>query len=128
MKDRYLFRGQCHRTGDWKIGTMQYINDERQEIYINTRCIDPKTIGQCTGLRDKNDNLIFEGDILSYAAVDSRTGSIYKGHTMGVVEYHDHHLTFWLSSAGSLAESLEFSAYKVIGNIHDNPELLESEV
>ena len=40
--------------------------DKDDRMYKDASEVDPVTIGQCTGLKDKNDNLIFEGDIIKY--------------------------------------------------------------
>lgn len=78
----------------------------------------PETLGECTGVRDKNGKLIFEGDIV-------RT------------EYGDGFQVCWLASCGmfilekpSAFEQRDlacFGEFEVIGNIHDNPELLKGD-
>ena len=76
--------------------------------------IDPETIGEYTGLTDKNGKRIFEGDILLYCGVQNVVVSFENG------QFVINHYAINLLKARN-AES------EVIGNIHDNPELLEVE-
>lgn len=81
--------------------------------------IDPETVGQFTGLFDRNKKEIYEGDILQLYGEDS--GAVEVRFVRGVFAF------LW---KGSLDEELPTSApthvwAKVIGNIHDNPELLK---
>ena len=78
----------------------------------------PSTVGQYTGLTDKNGRRIFDGDICKHR-------SNYSGNTViSVVTYTDgHFLALVCENSGfELSEKLE-----VIGNIHDNPELFKGE-
>lgn len=75
----------------------------------------PETVGQFTGLTDKNGKQIFEGDICKHR-------SDYSGeYIISVVAYEDGEFLAMVgnNSAFCLSDKLE-----VIGNIHDNPELL----
>lgn len=122
---------------DWYIGAgepaNQYMDKQGNMVAVETlgEClfyaIDPDTVGQFTGLTDKNGKKIFEGDIVNIGEhnqmVNGRYRAIYDttNHCWGLersAEHHHHYFTF--SELNGFAESSE-----VIGNIHDNPELLE---
>lgn len=134
-----LFRGKAinrdygyHRTnyknGDWVYGLVTRLYDERFENLpaemtnvngIEGIEVDYKTIGQYTGLTDKNGKKIFEGDIVQ---------SI-KTKENAVVQWFPEHSAFmiWCKSSnevGFLYECIK-SNIEVIGNVHDNPELLK---
>ena len=82
--------------------------------------VKPETVGQYTGLTDKNGLKIFEGDIVTIP--DSK-----KMGLPALIRYDYVRATFEVSRSGynplSLIDAREF--YEVIGNIHDNPELLK---
>lgn len=86
--------------------------------------VDPETVGQYTGLQDKNGKDIYEGDILStdlsrpYLIVEFRNGAfMHQCHDNGK-DYYD----FMLPSD---TESNQDKYAEVIGNSFDNPNLLE---
>ncbi|MDE7398948.1 MAG: hypothetical protein K2N06_05405 [Oscillospiraceae bacterium] len=86
--------------------------------------VDPSTLGRCTGLRDKSRNLIFEGDIVE-------VNHPYNGKSIHKVVWDDFcwNLEGFYASCfdyPSLAFSEGTKYMTVIGNIHDNPELLNA--
>lgn len=80
--------------------------------------VDPATVGQFTGLKDKNGKEIYEGDILldesgTYAVVGYSMGAFYVDFGEGF------DLQYFAECIHEICE--------VVGNIHDDPELLETE-
>ena len=97
--------------------------------------VDPSTVGQYTGLKDKRGKRTFEGDILRIARISDGFGGYYHpplDYPVNVVVKWD--LCAWMWE--TLCEDLRFISFpdawchyecEVIGNVHDNPELLEEE-
>ena len=123
-----LFRGKRKDNGEWVYGNYGF-NDtftaENHYIFQNKAWeyfVDPATVGQFTGLTDKNGKRVFEGDILAMKGME-------KLIIEGVVRYGTFNCTCchgvygWFVDGGDIREA-EYMR-EVIGNIHDNPELLE---
>lgn len=123
------FRGKVilgNASNHWKEGDLiQYHMQEDQLIYnanIRSSCgivyaINPKTLGQFTGLYDKNGNEIYENDLLKCI------GSKY------FLRVYFKNAQFLIEEVGGVFSDLTLNEYiqknsEVIGNIHDNPELL----
>lgn len=79
--------------------------------------IDPETLGQGLGISDKNDNKIFEGDIVQCGDRIYRVGYSTKSAAF-MLSYDDSEITYGISE-----KMAKF--YEIIGNIYDNPDLLE---
>lgn len=154
MKDRYLYRAKRTDNGEWIIGvliifeTIAYImEDENTYIrayYDGGDCVDfdmraykvdTSTICQCTGLKDKNGKLIWENDIVkSFNGIGDEC-SISK-----IVFTEDYSLSLGWCTEGIKSllkhdkrvfsvgfKERDAKKSEVIGNIFDNPELLEVE-
>lgn len=138
MDDRFLSRGKCKDNGEWVVGYCVCTKSGRCFIKARdnprsfTACdifdIIPETLGGCTSLTDKNGKLIFEGDIVTYGDTDNRYYGNYAvafeqrgGCAYFGIKINDNET--WQFCLEVHPENME-----VIGNIHDNPELLESEV
>ena len=128
MENRFLFRGNID--GEWHIGFLDYeedgtplINEPYKNGMRNGYEVDAETIGQCTGLKDKNGVLIFEGDVLK----NNRNGFesiVVVNYDLGLLGYdfrnHKNQREHYVSSSVEQNYNLE-----IIGNIHDNPEMLK---
>ena len=87
----------------------------------------PETVGQYTGLTDKNGKKIFEGDILS-GHFDDLSPMFPTEESRGEVVWHDFGWHIKDSYGIDPADQKWIKRhYKVIGNIYDNPELMEVE-
>ena len=129
MEDRYLFKAKCFE--EWHIGNIAkepdglYIRDIKENVmaYID----DESTICQCTGLKDKNGKLIWENDVIGFWDAYSTENGYAEADCIGKVVWDDETLSFQVTERLS-AESYEvLDECSVIGNIFDNPDLLESE-
>jgi uncharacterized phage protein (TIGR01671 family) len=116
-----LFRGKRKGNDNWIDGGFcEYRNFSGEDVYNiihngYSNEVIPETVGQYTGLTDKNGKKIFEGDICKHR-------SNYSGeYIITVVTYTDGQ---FLSMADNNSGFNLSDKFEVIGNIHDNPELL----
>ena len=132
MFDRHTYRGKALRNcdlfkkGDWIQGNVLYREDAVRIILgvaykrgggfeADARLVDPATLGQCTGRRDNKRQLIFEGDILQ-----DKDGATF------IMEWINGSSTFCFHYPEAYCWPCETHLEGVVvGNIHDNPELLE---
>ncbi len=144
MEDRYLFKAKRIDNGEWVIGNLitnvffrlgqsiPYIlcpdkaeydcfEDFTEENGIFE--VRPDTICQCTGLRDKNGKLIYEGDIVKCLYDSYGENGVY----IGKVIYREDTCCFVDANSESTDYEWWEEEKEVIGNIFNNPELLESE-
>ena len=108
--------------GCWPVKAAIIPSEEAIEGHYHHVKVDPKTVGQYTGLLDRNGSKIFENDICQ----DKKTGKIVcvKWHgTMAGFVWHKRKENSDLFDFGELLRAND--KYEVIGNVHDNPELLE---
>ena len=140
-----LFRGKRVDNGEWIEGMLfngkedtfiiphgnEYSYDEQEGLSFDVYgCkVDPETVGQYTGLTDKNGKKIFEGDIVnlkgnpaypSWGFVDYNALVVYSDGAFSAIDgtEENHGLRRYNFTRAELD-------VEVIGNIHDNPELLE---
>lgn len=124
MDREILFRGKTIADDRWVYGDYCQSDLTDDTIHINNgvnsglhRVIDPKTVGQYTGLRDKNGVKIFEGDIVNCKT----TAYSFEG---GVIIWSAEEARWAMLKGRHRYPVSDFFMYEVIGNIHDNPELL----
>ena len=131
-----LFRGKRADNGEWIYGSLLVDYpcckngvDETVKLYsildfktneeeVKKVEVIPETVGQYTGLTDKNGKKIFEGDILSYIE-EIETRSRGKETLKGIYEVKFEYCGF------SPLDCLACNHLEIIGNIYDNPELLK---
>ena len=90
--------------------------------------IDPSTICQCTGLKDKNGKLIWENDVVGFWDTYSTENGQAEMDCIGKVVWDDETISFQVTNRLS-ADSYEvIDECSVIGNIFDNPEILDGKV
>ncbi|EAC9068145.1 hypothetical protein KIX38_000789 [Listeria monocytogenes] len=125
------FRGKRIDNGEWVYGNLMQFEDSATFIFADERkgastltyahfiinnmhAIDEKTLGQYTGLKDKNGKKIFEGDI----------GWDEHNECYGIVKFEDaKFLYLWENIAEDLWEVAD--GIEICGNIHENLDLLE---
>lgn len=120
-----LFRGKRTDNDEWAFGF--FTKSPSGNVYITetvTGCaspktVDPDTVGQFTGLTDKDGKKIFEGDI-----VNCYTLTGMNDYRRGVVHWNEMFCGWYGKESCSLLCGLG-DIYEIIGNIHDNPELVE---
>lgn len=119
-----LFRGKRIDNGEWVEGNYSIMLSGRVAIQpigrIVTYEVLPTTVGQFTGLTDKNGNKIFEGDILE------------SDSERFVVDWDDEFSGFYLTDVNPRHQGVAMFANVaddgyIIGNVHDNPEMLNNE-
>lgn len=133
-----LFRGKRINNGEWIFGSLivdcenYYIhmntgivsisentahtpyNENSNVVVAYTHKVDPKTVGQFAGWNNKNHARIFEGDIVS------------QEDETGTVRYEGNYCTFAviLKRNTDLFQHIKYGC-EILGNIHDNPELID---
>lgn len=142
---KILFRGKRIDNGKWTEG---YLFKQWNRTFLlwgmtgdipNMTEVIPETVGQFTGLTDKNGKKIFEGDICKVTYLDRRCNSNGKHYLAGnemiekvvfkngafcfkaIIKY----IAMYRPIGFDIYEKQKIKYVEVIGNIHDNPELLE---
>lgn len=127
---KILFRGKRLDNGEWIQGNLvQFpahgiVRIVEQEPSYKDAEVDLDTVGQCTGLTDKNGRKIFEGDILKivhkYQSPFDDDTKEYTDITTDVVFFDDEGLCFSYGKSPFLCVVDNVTAeYEVIGNVHD---------
>lgn len=135
-----LFRGKRIDNGEWVYGN--FVMDATEQVQREKIPLDPiladgfirrydlaqqkivmhevdrKTVGQYTGLTDKNGTKIFEGDICKNTE-NGKTAVVkwYEEYNADMLYCKSENHVYWLFD-------VDFAKIEIIGNIHDNPELM----
>lgn len=106
-----------HKKGDWVFGNLvKMVDGDTVSTYIYYYGeVFAKTVGRCVGLPDCDGEIAFDGDIISDM----------DGYEVGIVRWDDDSARFVLDIDNVIETAESIYAYRIIGNVHDNPELLE---
>lgn len=136
MSREIKFRGKRIDNGEWVCGSLIETNVivdkivEFTEEYFCTEwwCkVDPETVGQYTGLKDKNGRQIWEGDIIQTQRIQYSSSGHFAGMSdhIGSVVFNDGRFAIRMESGAIPDLGFGLSFHEVIGNIHEHPHLLE---
>lgn len=152
MNSRYIFRGKREDNDEWIEGDLTQWNDGDMSICIGTGVlfkVIPETVGQCTGLPDKNGKLTFKGDIvkvvdfqagiitqecgafgvsiaprIDWDYLDSEIAEVTGCDNMAYFCRNDNFISLY-ELMWNYNQEDSCDVVEIIGNIYDNPELLE---
>lgn len=141
MQDRYKYRAKKLDNNEWYYGSYLYLHNADKFDWNGTRhstnedvhyiidendvnyAVNPDTLCQCTGLKDKNSKLIYEKDIIRFY--------FDNDEIIAVVEWDNNECRFYLNTTDYFKDKyvtdyeIVKQEYEVIGNIYENAELLE---
>lgn len=116
-----LFRGKRVDNGEWVFGNLisskNYAIGSQKFPLERPFVVDPSTVGQYTGLTDRNGRKIFEGDIVTHVKFPDEPALICWHETGFAIK------GLWYSTDISSRKAY----IEVVGNIHDNPDLIGGE-
>lgn len=122
-----LFRGKRVDNGEWETGSLVITRSgcSDEQVFLTDKMtgyltpVIPETVGQYTGLTDKNGKKIFEGDIVIIKTISYEF--------IGCIAYLTKNVSFVCVTSHNISYPMDSQfKYEIIGNIFDNPELLEN--
>lgn len=141
------YRGKRLDNGEWEYGDLLQYDDRDisigvhgknytgnglyADLYLRIVLVDPATVGQYTGLKDKNGQEVWEGDIFKDSSGVLRSifrvpgGLAFEDNPVAFGYDHRSPLYPYSALAESQNEAWLYQCCEVIGNIHDNPEFLK---
>lgn len=142
MSREIKFRGKPADNREWVYGYLKKHNDGVYEIIVSsertfthningkpfyriiseTHDVIPETVGQFTGLHDKNSTETYEDDIVRVKQARGVTVDYGFFETVGQIFFANG--SYYIGGQGFPLSNVKSSDFEVIGNIHDNPELL----
>ena len=137
MEDRYLSKAKRLDNREWIVGYLYRLSENNPPFimlrkYGESYEVDEHTICQCTGLKDKNGKLIWENDVVKATVRQNSLCQSSSYSDFYQISYQEKYCYFYLKKKNNnLLFDGNWSYYlksiEIIGNIFDNPELLESE-
>ena len=126
------FRGKSIKTGEWVYGSLTLKTSSPRIAFYNKVGywieveVVPESIGQYTGLKDKNSKKVYDGSIIEGHTFDER----FNEKQIGEIAYNEDRHGFVFIPIRMKSKNLYYPLFavitcEVIGNIYDNPELLE---
>ena len=118
-----IFRGKRLDNGEWETGSLiismvcgikhYHIQREGTAGYLYCFAVDPDTVGQYTGLKDRYGDRIWEGDLVEH------------GDEVSAVFFDTENSCFDFKTSNDPFAAQFSCDYEILGNIHDNPDLLK---
>ena len=138
MNERFLARGKCENTKKWCYGyyldTPKYTYQSDERTYAISRCsgyldggqtkVSSETVSQCVGIKDRSGNWIVEGDIVEFNHPyngKSKHTVVWDNYTWSLSDFY---VTCFDYPSEAFSEGTKHMT--VIGNVYDNPEILEA--
>lgn len=123
MNRTIKFRGKSLKTGEWFYGNL-YDEDTHGRTHIcathrGCLCIDPETVGQFTGLHDRNGKEIYEGDVVDVISYYTSPREKEMARVRAVIMFDKDRASFFAKTNASMYAMTCASNMEIIGNIYE---------